>query len=229
MHYQLIVQLNVHDVAKTVAFIRFRLVSIVGFGDWHLLARCLLNLRLLIQLLLWLVLDGIGARVKDRKGGEARHIWIQIADVAVAYIRSSGSYTWLRRLLTWVSNAELVAVCGPVVDYRQIRAIIRIRLPHRAVADRGWRLNRICIAVAILVKLVVVTTLPAIIVLVGVASDLVHLLLDSLLLLLEILTPLLSLLKLLEKCSSVVAWERVVTIWSIIKCIMIRLRNHRVS
>ena len=52
MHYQLVVQLNVHDVAKTVASIRFRLVSIVGLGDWHLLARCLLNLRLLIMLLL---------------------------------------------------------------------------------------------------------------------------------------------------------------------------------
>ena len=58
----------------------------------------------------------------------------------------------------------------------------------------------------------VVTTLPAIIVLVGVAGDLVHLLLDSLLLLLEVLSPLLCLLKLLEKCSSVVAGERVVTI-----------------
>ena len=59
----------------------------------------------------------------------------------------------------------------------------------------------------------VVTTLPAIIELVGVAGDLVQLLLYSLLLLLEVLTPRLCLLQLLEKCSSVVvAGERVVTI-----------------
>ena len=36
MHYQLVVQLNVHDVAKAIASIRFRLVSIVGIGGRYL-------------------------------------------------------------------------------------------------------------------------------------------------------------------------------------------------
>ena len=58
----------------------------------------------------------------------------------------------------------------------------------------------------------VVTTLPAIILLIGAPDDLVHLLKDSLLLLLEVLPPLRCLLQLLEKCSSVVACERVVSI-----------------
>ena len=58
----------------------------------------------------------------------------------------------------------------------------------------------------------VITTLPAIILLIGAPDDLAHLLHDSLLLLLEVLTPLRCLLQLLEKCSSVIARERVVSI-----------------
>ena len=36
VHNQLVVKLNVHDVAKAIASIRFRLVSIVGISDGHL-------------------------------------------------------------------------------------------------------------------------------------------------------------------------------------------------
>ena len=225
---ELVVKLNVHNVAKAISCNRFWLVPIVGFGGWHFGTRGLLHLRLLVQLLLRLLLVDIGACVEHWERWEARHIWIQVAYVAVADIRRSGSYTRLRRLLAWVSGGELVAICGSVVNYGQVRAIIRIWLPHRAVADWGRRLNRICVAVPILVKLVV-TTLPAIIELIWVLGNLVDLLLERLLLLLEVLSPLLCLLKLLEECSSVVASERVVSVCNIIKCIKIRLRNHWVS
>ena len=47
MHDQLVVQLDVHDVAKAIACIRFSRVS-GGFSAWRLRARChLLGLLLL--------------------------------------------------------------------------------------------------------------------------------------------------------------------------------------
>ena len=76
-------------------------------------------------MLLLLVLVDTRASVQGRKGGKAH-----IAEVAVADVRSRGPHTLHRGLSTVVRLAELVAIGGPVVHYGQIRAIVRVRLPH---------------------------------------------------------------------------------------------------
>ena len=123
MHDQLVVQLDVHDVAKAIACIRFSRVSVAGFSAWHLRARLhllgllllrLLLIRLLLVLLLVLV-DTRASVVHGRVGGKAH-----VAEVAVADARTRGPHTLDRGLSTVVRQAELVAVGGPLVHYGQI-------------------------------------------------------------------------------------------------------------
>ena len=134
MHDQLVVQLDVHNVAKVIACVRLCLVTVAGLG-WHLRTRDLLCLLLLVQLLMLLVLIDTRAIIHGRKGGKALHIRVHVAEVAVADIRGGRAHTLHRGLLTAICYGELVAIRGPLVHNGQIRAIIRIRLPHRAIAD----------------------------------------------------------------------------------------------
>ena len=120
MHDELVVQLDVHNVAKVILSIRFCLVTVAGLGAWHFRARDLLSLLLLIQLLVLLMLVDTRTCVQGRKGGKALHIRIHVAEVAVADIRSCGAHTLDRCLLTIVRYGELVAVRASLVHNGQI-------------------------------------------------------------------------------------------------------------